>query len=448
MQGLTFTISHRCQQNMMNRNHLWRPVYLSSAAIFIYCLFSFKFSIFGDTRIDDLLVVVLCAIAFWFFLITKKGRIQTFSTVAVLSFLLFSIISLFSSLYNLAVGRVNPVQSILFSIRHLEYFIFIFLGYILSYYQFNFSFWLKTYLIFVLAIIPLQAFDIAPVFSGFSPDRAIANAGGPWEMAAIAAFLFFYFLENRYFFFIASSFVVLVLTASRVTLAATLLSLLTNLNRTLSPPIAIALCLSCGLTVVTAGIFFSTLLGDSPSDPAFEYGVINRIISFFSYETFISVSNTISSTSAVNTSEDFLTLTLNEKIGIALEDLEGDHSAVVRFSNWAILLKSAFFSFDSLVLGLGPSFAGKAVDGGFVRLFIETGFLGLAAYFSFIISVLTFSRSRLLFNYFLTLVLSAIFIDIFTTYKAMFLFWVFYGRELHIKDAARRNVLISSEPVK
>lgn len=48
-------------------------------------------------------------------------------------------------------------------------------------------------------IIPLQSYGLVPVVSGFSPDRAIANTGGPWEMAAVAAFLLFYFWSTVIF---------------------------------------------------------------------------------------------------------------------------------------------------------------------------------------------------------------------------------------------------------
>ena len=292
-------------------------------------------------------------------------------------------------------------------------------------------------------LIPLQSYGVFPVFSGFSPDRAIANTGGPWEMAAVAAFLFFYFWEYRYLYLLAFSCAVLVLTESRVTLVATLFSFGVNISRSLSLVFLVLLFLTCALSVILGSMVFSLL----PSDwlPALfsERNVIERLISFFSYETLVSVSSAVSSAPAVMTSEEFLGLTLFEKIGVDLEDVGGDPSAIVRFTNWAILLKSVFSSVDSLVIGLGPSFAGKAVDGGFVRLFIETGLLGLVIYVAFIISVLAFSGSRLIFYYFLVLVLSAFFIDIFTTYKAMFLFWVFYGRQLYLKVSSHGSLLRS-----
>lgn len=401
------------------------------AGIFIFCLFSFKVEIIGDVRIDDLLVVVLSVIAFWFFIVNRKGRIQDFSAAPILWFLLFFILSIFSSIYNAVIGRIDLIQGLLFSFRHFEYFLFVFLGYMLAYYRFNFSFWLKLYVVFALVIIPLQSYGLIPVVSGFSPDRAIANTGGPWEMAAVAAFLLFYFLEYRYFYLVFFSFVILISTESRVTLAAVLLSSWLNFSRSLSWQVLIAIFLSSSLAAIAGIVAFWALPSDFFSALSSERNVVNRVISFFSYETFVSVTDTVSSASAVMTAEEFSMKTIAEKLGVPLESFGGDPSAIVRFTNWAILLKSLFFSVDSLLFGLGPSFAGKAVDGGFVRLLVETGFLGLALYIAFIASLLFFARSRLVFNYFLVLVVSALLIDMFTTYKAMFLLWVFYGRDLN-----------------
>lgn len=409
-----------------------------SVVIFIFCLFSFKYEILGEIRIDDLLVVVLGLGIFGFFLSKGWGRALNFASLPIIFFVFFFLVNVLSSIYNFSVGRVDIIQGLLFSFRHFEYFLFVFLGYMLAYYGFNFRAWLFVYLVYVLTLIPLQSYGLVPVFSGFSPDRAIANTGGPWELAAVVAFLFFYFVEYRYFYLVLASFVALVLTESRVTLAATLLSFWLSLNRSCSPGRLFFLYLSCALLVVL--VITALLVFPSDLHPALssERNVVHRVLSFFSYETLASVLNTVDSAAGVATSEEFLNLSLGEKLGGELEAVGGDPSAIVRFTNWVILLKSVFQSVDSVFLGLGPSFAGKAVDGGFVRLFVETGFVGLALYLAFIVSALATARSKVVFYYLLVLSVSAIFIDIFTTYKAMFLFWVFYGRDLYWRSAGQK----------
>ena len=415
-----------------------QPMKIIAINIFLYCLFSFKYEIFGEIRIDDLLVVVSSLVAFWFFLSKGAKRALIFANFPVVLFLSFILINIFSSVYNFSIGRVDFVQAILFSFRHFEYFVFAFLGYILVYYRFNFSIWLLIYMAYVLALIPLQSYGLVPVFSGFSPDRAIANTGGPWELAAVVAFLFFYFLEHRYFYFVLASFVVLVLTESRVTLAATLLSCWLNLSRSYSPAGFVFLHLSCAFFIILVIAVLLVFPGDLHPVLSSERNVVHRVFSFFNYETLAYVLNAAGSAESVSTSEEFLSLSLGEKLGGELEALSGDHSAIVRFTNWAILVKSVFQSVDSVFFGLGPSFAGKAVDGGFVRIFVETGLLGLALYLAFIVSALATARSKVVFYYLLILSVSAIFIDIFTTYKAMFLFWVFYGRDLYSKGADQK----------
>jgi hypothetical protein len=106
-----------------------------------------------------------------------------------------------------------------------------------------------------------------------------------------------------------------------------------------------------------------------------------------------------------------------------------DASGMIRVYRWATLLKTTVSSFDSVVIGLGPSFGSAAVDGYFVRVFIETGLTGFVAF-------LLFARALLLqrngahgaFREFIIILLvTACAIDIFTSYKAMLLLWTWHG---------------------
>ncbi len=86
-------------------------------------------------------------------------------------------------------------------------------------------------------------------------------------------------------------------------------------------------------------------------------------------------------------------------------------------------------SADSVVIGLGPSFASTAVDGYYTRVFTETGFAGGLV---FLASMLSFwqrrSRRQWAFREFIIIMLvSGCFIDIFTAYKPMILLWLWHG---------------------
>lgn len=399
------------------------------ASIFIFCLFSFKFNIVGEVRVDDVLVVFLCFFSFVVFSFDRRLKVSGLLTAPVLLFFLFLIANFFSLFYNYLNGRVGFFYGFLFSIRHFEYFLFIFLGYILSYYNFNFKLCFYCYLLYIVALIPLQSYGVVPVFSGFTPDRAIANTGGPWELAVVAAFMVIFFYEYELLYFSFFAFVVLLFTESRVTFVATMFALFVNFDRGSSFARKIGFYIPVILLVVpVVGLAF--VFSDDVSSLFSERNVFDRIVSFFSYETFYSVSSAWAGASEVFSSKEFAALNIQDKLSGSVA-LEGDVSAIVRFVNWAILIKSTVLSVDSFLIGLGPSFAGKAVDGGYVRVFVEVGFVGFAIFVSFLCSLLFGVRSRLVFYYLIILSLSAVFIDIFTTYKAMFLFWVFYGDYLY-----------------
>jgi len=79
------SLRYSCFLRFLKIDQYWGSMRLFVAGIFIFCLFSFKVEIIGDVRIDDLLVVILSVIAFWFFIVRKKGRVQDFSTAPILT---------------------------------------------------------------------------------------------------------------------------------------------------------------------------------------------------------------------------------------------------------------------------------------------------------------------------------------------------------------------------
>ncbi|EMC0757380.1 hypothetical protein VBY20_005099, partial [Escherichia coli] len=160
--------------------------------IFIYTVFGFKLSLLGTAnddknssllasiRIDDI-VIVLFLIVYFF-----KGRtgVGFLKKKPVLFFLLYVSISLFSTIYNSAFGEVDFISSLLFTLRPLEYCIYIALGYELGKTNFSPDKLLKFYVVYCIILIIGQTLGIIGGVSNFSFNRAIANTGGPWELAA------------------------------------------------------------------------------------------------------------------------------------------------------------------------------------------------------------------------------------------------------------------------
>jgi len=353
-------------------------------AIFVYCLFSFKINLIGEIRFDDFLAASLLPI----FIAMNKKWVFIKGTNSIILFVSFVVFSVLSTLYNSSIGRIDLVQGLLFSIRNLEYIIFIVLGFFLAHYQVKIDLIFKVYIFYALILISAQSLELLNPVSKFSPDRAIANTGGPWELAAVSAFLIFYFLEKKewIYFFLAGF--ILILTESRITNLSVLLVLLFILLRYQPLKFIIGSVVSL---VLILGYQFSNMLIEKNdlSNIEAQPSIITRVEQVFSSETLSNISNLTVTSQAVKSQDEYFALTYGDELNSMLQE-EGDVSALIRFSRWSILIPTTLDNFDSSLIGLGPSFAGKAVDGNYTRLFIETGVMGLVLYLVFFFSLLKF----------------------------------------------------------
>ncbi|MDO6565143.1 hypothetical protein Q4488_17335 [Amphritea sp. 1_MG-2023] len=391
--------------------------------VFIYCLFSFKINLVGEFRLDDVLAFSLIII----FLSANNKNL--FFDKPVILMLAFIALSLFSSLYNSLVEHINFIRGFLFSIRHFEYLIFIVLGFFLASWGCNFTKILKVYVIYALGLIMLQKLGVIAPVSGFSASRAIANTGGPWELAAIAAFLLLYFHEKKLWLYFGLSFLILFLTESRVTLAAVLVVFLFKfIRKDFIKSVFVATFAS--FFVVILLLFVSAINANVNSKGLSNIVIFERVSDAFSSETFNSIVLTLNAITVVETQEEYWELGYGDGLKEILKN-DGDLSTVIRFARWVVLVPTTLNGFDSTLIGLGPSFAGKAVDGNYIRLFIETGLIGLFIYLSFVFAFIKKTRLNYLSNYMIVIALTATFIDIFTTYKALMVLWVFYGKFIY-----------------
>jgi hypothetical protein len=110
---------------------------------------------------------------------------------------------------------------------------------------------------------------------------------------------------------------------------------------------------------------------------------------------------------------------------------------MIRMYRWATLLKTTLAHGDSVLLGLGPSFGSAAVDGYYVRVFIETGILGAAVFLWFLRRLWQAQPAGAAFREFVLIVMvSALVIDVFASYKTMLLLWVWHGANMAATDGA------------
>lgn len=415
---------------MINIFHIKRIAILF---IFVYCLFSFKWTIIdtgsSGIRVDDFFC--LFVFIFWVKTLFYENKVFTAGVKKInLCFFVFLFFCLFSSFYNSYLGRVPFFQSVLFSIRPFEYWVFYLVGF--QFYKYNIS--IKSiffvYLLYVISLVILQYFGIVGVVSSFGGTRAIANTGGPWEFAAVSAFLFLYFMLGFERVKSILSFILLVLSSSRITLVGALISFFMYFRKTLNKfNLNFFLFSFAGIFF----LFFMFLFYLFLSPQGFNLDniqVISRFSVFFTSDTLSNIENIFYSMPSFPTSDEYIAYTYSDDSLFNIFSMGGDASALIRFSRWITLLKSFLLSSDTIFIGLGPSFAGLAVDGYYVRVLIECGVLGLISFAFFVfyaLSIFKKQREYLLFFYLLTLVITGLFIDIFTTYKAMMLFWFVFG---------------------
>lgn len=102
-----------------------------------------------------------------------------------------------------------------------------------------------------------------------------------------------------------------------------------------------------------------------------------------------------------------------------------DVSFQIRAFRTAILLKWIFGHMGYVVFGIGPGQIGVGVDDNYLRAFGETGIIGLISFVVFLISMFrNFPVKSSTVSLLVTMTITAIFIDIFWSSKAMPLLWV------------------------
>lgn len=420
-------------KNKISTNFVGQLVYL----LVIFCLFSVKINIVGigegGIRLDDLLMVPAFG-----YLLFRAIVINEKFPMYFLYYLSFLIFCVFATLLSASFERVHGLYGLFFIVRLAQYSMFFLIGSYLFKNGYSLEPVLKAYVILLAVLIPLQMMSVIPVPGEFGATRASGNLNGPYELAAVSAFLFFFFYSKRMrnMPFAIISAVVLFLTASRITIFAVAVIVFAVFFRNIS---------SLRQRAVFVGLpalVFLCLFLFNPHDSFTEVdikgtGFVNRVRSIDLDVFAKSASDFYVNTPVYKKSSDYLDDAYLNSIDIAasLED-DVDSSGIIRFTRWAALLKSTFSQFDTSIFGMGPSFGSIAIDGYLVRLIVETGIVGVFLFFVFFISAYRWSLrgASWIGHYLLALLITSFFIDIFMSYRPMMLLWLALGF-----DFARRK---------
>ena len=409
--------------------------FLILKATFIFCLFSFKINILGigegGIRVDD----IIMSFAFIYILtsvISNNEKLPNY-LITYLGFILYSVlISVISGIEQ----RIDTHYGILFSLRLLQYLFFFFIGIYLGRKEFILDTTLKSYVIYLTLILLGQKFNLLPALNQFGVDRASGNTNGPYELAAICSFLIFYFhnrseISKIYFF---CSVAILWMTASRITTFAVAITFAISYHSLIKSKFTI----SSLILFILAAVYFSHNLApfNSDAEKSETTGLVERATSIDVAGFINAATNFYNQTNTYKSSEEYMEDAYLSSLDAANSDPDMDASGIIRFTRWAALLKTMLSTTSTTLFGLGPSFGSIAVDGYITRLLVETGIFGFLIFliFSIRISASLHGRKTWLKHYFTTLLISALFIDIFMSYKPMMLLWFALGLESSKKE--------------
>jgi hypothetical protein len=394
--------------------------------VVLWCIFSFKVFVrrFGEAglRVDDLLLAVAIVV-----LLCHGDIMRIPRSAAFRAYLTFVSISLCSAAWNAVADRVAFGYSMLFVARLLEYMVFYYLGYVLL--ESGVRVWrgLQTYFYIIFVVVLLQITYLLPTANEFSVSRASGNTGGPYELAVVAAFYLCYFAyRKRRMLRAAGALVLLLLTASRITfIGMVIVFVMRFFSRSRSKVQAGAIILASVLAAGAGAMLMSPGGGDD-TDAETLGSRLNSASTLLSAD----YRAAYAAVPAYTTSEDYMNGMFLDAIGSASES-ESDVSGMVRSFRWSALIKSTLVHFDSILIGMGPSFGSAAVDGYFVRVFIETGLAGLVAFVIFLhrLTKRRGDKTGAFREFVMILIVTACFIDIFASYKTMLLLWLWHGME-------------------
>lgn len=358
-------------------------------------------------RIDDGLLFFCFAIFISVLLYHSTTRVRRIE----LAFAGWILALLASNFVNVTIyGR----SSYLYSLRFIEYFLFFYFGY--YYAQGHELRSLAKAIIWINA--PIMVLQTLGVIGGFAsagysahPDRALGLTGGPWEIGTLLNFCFAILIfegkpsRKSVFraFFITTA--LILLTGARMAMLAQLATVIAFYHH--RGHNAFSVLWKSGLAVATV----AALIWFTPNP------LRERSQNLFDVQNFRYLEQMYERTPD-NPS-------LDEFYDYESQGQDSDMSWVMRVSKWCVAVKLWTRDATNPVFGLGPGGIGVALDGGWLRIVIETGILGLVALL--VMARTIWCISPTLRVMLLTIALTMLMIDIYLAYKVMALLFFAAG---------------------
>jgi hypothetical protein len=325
------------------------------------------------------------------------------------NYFLLSIFALFAMVLNANIA----LTPLLYVLRPLQYMGWAYIGFACAAVvpRERFVRDMQYLLGFLLLWSLLEAAGIMPKFGKFASaqGRVSANTSGPFEIAAIAAFLLFI---TRHRLSRGGAFVIMLLAQARINVLSSILILFRQYWRSIA--LVGALVVPIAVLVPWGSFIEGTRFASIPS--------VADAINVFEL-TWDRVPVLTPDYHNINNNYSEM-----RDVDMSLLANESDTSFEIRIVRWIMIFKSVMLDPVVLFFGYGPAAWGAAVDGYYVRLLGEIGLVGTFAFGWVMVQAF---RDKTLDiparEYLASLLFTSVFIDIFTTDKPMTLLWFYVG---------------------
>ena len=395
-------------------------------------------------RLEDLMI----AGYFLFFLInglkTKFSNYKKLSKV-VLFFALCLVSFAISNIIGCINGNITPYLATFYLVRALEYFTLIFAGRDLVSMSGGKQILLnivKATVLFHGVYSILEYFSLTPDITALinrpTSGRIFTTFSGPYELAGYLAICLPLILDEVFnkkkytnLLFVILIFVGVILSESRISLVAivaiTVLWVIRAIFNSRKNKSRSSITKILALALVLVAVIIAALKGIQ-SDR-------------FSGVDFEDYKNTVVS-AWENADYEYYKWNKQPYYSPIVFSQTSDRSFALRITKWAVLAKEAI---KTPFFGLGMSISGEAMDGGIVKLFCETGVLGLILWIILMATVWRLALSNKKYSFvvvsmIVVLFINSVFIDIFDASKVMMAFWFIVGYYIYFDDEHKKNV--------
>ncbi|GAA4740212.1 hypothetical protein GCM10023350_25820 [Nocardioides endophyticus] len=294
--------------------------------------------------------------------------------------LLIAAASVMSLGFASGAGRVEAPVGLLYALRPLEYWV-VYATLVPAKGRLTVSESRLRRLVYVVVLVQVAAASAQVLggvsfgFSKFSVERGAGLTAGPYELGAICVIGGLYALGRGNLAIFAVGLLGILLSASRISLVAYLVGatflvgalLLRRRSTTTVRPGTVGVTL--GSMALVVALIASPVMGSITSP------LSDRLTSTSILSTWHDSREIASVVPTPHSSMQYFQIAYGS-ISSIQEGPSADNSSLIRFYRWNLLL-FALSAEGAYLLGLGPSFPGPSVDGALLRIFVETGIVGL-----------------------------------------------------------------------